>query len=150
MNTKALCLIVLFSLSISVCASSANRDILESSVGKILLSHDKMFRYASEDSGFNHVVLYDEFSNIYKENIQSLAIGERIEYFWFAMWHLNFDGHIMMQFQELLIKDCGNEFILKLKDYIDKESVLIRNKSRLKYSKKVLRELEHKIRIQKN
>jgi len=54
------------------------------------------------------------------------------------MWHLDFDGHYMEKFQSLIIKDCGDQFISKLYEYINKEQKLKRDKSKLYLSEKVL------------
>lgn len=133
-------LIVLFTSTqlIYNVAFSGDTKVLESSIGKLLIFHDQKFSYQNDLNPFGSAIMYDEFVATYKDNIKGLKLEERVNFFWFAMWHLDFDGHSMEQFQMLITNDCGDNFIERLEQYVKKESELKRNKTRLYLSKKVL------------
>ena len=116
----------------------SNSDILERNIGKLVLSHNQKFSYKNDLNPFGTAMIHDEFEKTFDSEIKGLPVEDRVKFLWFAMWHLNFDGHGMMEFQELVVKDCGEPFISRLEKYIETESKLQRSKGRLYLSKKVL------------
>ncbi len=133
------------SLSVISFACSANCDhlhMLENNIGKLLLLHDEKYSYQIDLNSFGAAEIYNDFLEIYNINIKLMPKKYRINYFWFSMWHLGFDGHYMVKFQELIMQDCGEDFIDKLQKYVSKEQKLKRYKSRLYLSKKVLEGLK--------
>lgn len=137
-NILALLCGIIFSYNQPVFSESSNHmDILKKNIGELVLSHNKKFSYENDKNPFGGDIVFSEFKGIYQKNIKKLDERYRVNFFWFAMWHLDFDGHAMLEFQKLIKKDCGNAFIEKLERYIKVESQLNRNKSRLFLSKKV-------------
>ena len=137
---KSMIVAMMLTTSLSGCAaaSSGEATVVQNSIGKLLLSHDEKYSYQNDLNPFGSAVIFDEFIEVYNKNIKGLKKEERLKFFWSAMWHLDFDGHYMFQFQKLILDDCGEEFIKKLEDYIKKETELQRNKTRLYLSEKVL------------
>ena len=129
-------------IQIPLAYSSSYDELLESSVGKLLLLHDKKHSYQVDLNSFGSAEVYKEFLEIYNREIKSLPKDYRINYFWAGMWHFGFDGHYMSEFQELIMQDCGKEFIDRLQEYVNKEKKLKRYKSRLYLSEKVLEGLK--------
>jgi len=122
-------------------AASTDMEIVERNIGKLLLSHDEKFSYQNNLNPFGSAIMLDELVSIYNGDIRVLNKDARIKFFWSAMWHLDFDGHSMLQFQKLILKDCGDEFINRLEKYVNTEAELKRNKTKLYLSKKVLVDL---------
>ena len=142
--------IVLFSLQVA-CGSRfvGSEGVVDRSVGALLISHDRMY---SHDGGVNELagpMLYEEFQEIYDSKIRPLPEGELLRFLWSAMWHFCFDGHLMEEFQELVLDDCGDLFIDRLERYVEVESELQRNKSRLYLSEKVLAGLKMSAKLRK-
>jgi len=119
-------------------ASAGSEEIVDRSIGALLISHDAMFRHDGGPAAFAGEKLYQQFRKAYEAEIKGLALEERFRFLWAAMWHLGFDGHAMEEFQELVLKDCGDLFIERLENYVKAESELQRDKSRLHLSQKVL------------
>ena len=117
----------------------AQETLLENSIGKLVLLHNKMFAYTKDKNPFGSAKVFVEFQSMYEQHIKHLDTEERVNYFWFGMWHLDFDGHYMMQFQRMIHKDCKEAFVERLNHYIQVESELDRNKSRLFLSQQVLK-----------
>jgi len=131
-------LIILFVANTAKAEQLSENDILANSLGRLIIEHDQRHSYENGLNPFGSAISYDEFVKIYQSDIQKLKINLRIKYFWSAMWHLSFDGHSMGQFQMLVLKDCGDEFIQKLDEYVAKETELKRDKGKLYLSNKVL------------
>lgn len=127
----------------------ADSETVEEAIGKLIVLHDKKFSYSQGDNAFGVEELYQEFENIYQEQISHLELKDKLSFFWASMWHLGFDGHSMYKFQTLIANDCGGEFIRRLELYINREEQLQRDKSRLFLTKKVLEGLEKVILHQK-
>lgn len=119
-------------------AAEPSRNIIEESIGYLVLSHSDKYSYKNDLNDFGAAILFDEFLKIYQTNIENLDLDKRIDFLWSAMWHLEFDGHYMEEFQKIVYLDCGESFIKRLEVYIQNESKLKRNGSRLYLSKKVL------------
>ena len=138
MKNYIIVIVLLLSQWEGVIASPSNTEIIERSIGKLLLSHDQKFSYQNDLNPFGSAILYDELVKLFNSDIKSLPKEERVNFLWSAMWHLSFDGHVMMQFQMLVAEDCGELFVSRLQKYIEIESELQRSKSRLYLSQKVL------------
>ncbi|WP_028582148.1 hypothetical protein [Desulfogranum japonicum] len=111
---------------------------LEECIGRLVVLHDENFSYQKDDNPFGSAILYDDMVDLYINHVKKMPEYDRVAFFWFAMWHLDFDGHYMELFQELVYEDCGDVFMNKLEKYIEKEKQLQRSKSRLYLSEKVL------------
>lgn len=137
--------IILFVLVVGALlgCSSNGKTVLQRSIGELIISHDTRYSYQEGSNPFGSTINFDEFVKIYRKDIEKLKVDLRIQYFWFGMWHLGFGGHNMYQFQELIIHDCGDEFIQRLDEYITTESELKRDKNRLYLSGKVLQGLKN-------
>ena len=139
-------LIVMFIL-LSQCgnaiASPKERAILERAIGELLLSHDQKLSYQNGPVGFAGQIISNEFFEAYDTRIKGMPVEDRVNFLWFAMWHLGFDGHLMMEFEKLVEKDCRDQFIERLEKYIKTESKLKHSKDRLHLSKKVLVGIKH-------
>lgn len=112
--------------------------VVENSIGKLIVLHDKDYSYQTGTNPFGSAKGYSEFIKLYNDKIKALSENHRVDYFWAAMWHLRLDGHSMEEFQKLIIADCGQSFISRLEYYIVTEQQLRRSKARLDLSKKVL------------
>lgn len=135
--------VILFALIQLFCVKAfaideVDSNVIERSIGKLLISHDEKYSYQNDLNSFGSAKLFDEFYNIYEIEIKKLPKEERISFFWASMWHLDFGGHSMEQFQALVFDDCGGDYITRLEAYVAKESELKRDKSRLFLSEKVL------------
>jgi hypothetical protein len=130
-------IIILLSQCGIAIASPNEKTVLERTIGALLLSHDQKLSYQNGPVAFAVDRIYNEFFEAFITRIKGLPVEDRVSFFWFAMWHLTFDGHIMMQFEKLVEGDCGDQFIARLEKYIATESKLKRNKGRLFLSKKV-------------
>ena len=62
--------------------SSSYDELLESSVGKLLLLHDKKHSDQVDLNSFGSAEVYKEFLEIYNREIKSLPKDYRINYFW--------------------------------------------------------------------
>ncbi len=129
---------ILISLNNFSEATPNSKEILERSIGELILVHNQLLSYEEGPMAFSIDYIYAEFHDIYQTEIKQLPLENRINFFWFAMWHLDFDGHVMMEFQKLVYMDCGKEFIKKLEGYIKTETKLNHFKGRLYFTKKVL------------
>ena len=121
-----------------VFASDSNTVLVEKNIGNLILFSDNQYSYQVDLNPFGSAKVYDEFQRIYNKDIKGLPEADRINFLWSSMWHLGFDGHYMEQFQEIVFLDCGDEFVSRLEKYINNESELKRNKTKLHLSKKVL------------
>lgn len=122
-----------------LCFAEDNSDrLINESLGKLLLLHDFKYSYQKDLNPFGGAEIYDEFVRQYDKKISKLPKKIQVDYLWSVMWHMDFDGHYMYQFQQLVMKDCGPEFIARLEGYIEKESKLNRNKTKFYLSKQVL------------
>ncbi|MES9969874.1 MAG: hypothetical protein ABW092_07540 [Candidatus Thiodiazotropha sp.] len=119
-------------------ASTTDGSVVEQKIGQLIISHDQMFSYENDDNPFGSTMLYDQFVKVFNSDIKLLSKDDQVRFLWSAMWHLDFDGHSMMQFQTIIAQNCGEEFIEKLEGYVKIENELQRNKSRLHLSEKVL------------
>lgn len=136
---KILAVILLPLLLCGFSGSSGNEaGIVERAIGRLVVLHDKSFSYENGDNPFGAAIVFEEFKSIYEGKISRLSTANRVDFLWAAMWHLDLDGHLMMQFQEIVVKDCAEDFIDRLEGYVEKESELGRHKDRLHYSVKVL------------
>jgi len=133
-NFLILCFVVIFLFG----CSFNEKLVVEQSIGRLVVSHDEKFSYQYDQNHFGLAKLAGDFRDTYYKNIQQLEVKYRIQYFWAAMWHLGFSGGEMGAFQELVLTDCGDEFIQKLEGYVAKETELNRSKRRLQLSKRVL------------
>ena len=131
MKNLLIATIVLLSQCESTIASTHDPTIVKRSIGQLLLSHDQKFSYQKDDNPFGSTILYDEFVKVFNNEIKTLPTEDRVNFLWAAMWHLDFDGHSMMQFQMLVAENCGDAFVSRLETYVAKESELKRNKTRL-------------------
>ena len=118
--------------------ASDDKFMVQNSVGKLVLFHDSKYSYQKDLNSLGSVEVFRELLKVYDKNIKNLPIPRRVDFFWSSMWHLELDGHSMVEFQKLVMKDCGEAFMKRLQIYIDKESELKRNKLRLSLSRKVL------------
>ena len=147
---KKLLTIIIILLSCGIAnGSPKDKAVLERAIGEILLFHNEKLSYQNGVFGFAIDRIYNEFFETYNAKIKGLPVEDRISFFWFAMWHLEFDGHVMMQFEKLVEKDCGDQFIAKLEKYIETESKLQHYKRRLHLSKQVLIGIKHIREIRK-
>ena len=135
---KYISLLLLIVFQTAPAFSENNNLKLENSLGQLILLHSKKFSYEDDLNPFGSAQIYEEFLQLYETKIKTLPETERINYFWGSMWHLDFDGHYMAEFQALVMNDCGEGFIKKLEDYLEKERELQRYKSRLYLSERVL------------
>lgn len=117
--------------------SSQHGKVLEASIGKLVALHDTLFSYQNNSNSFGSAEVFVLFEQEYKKNIKTLPVEYRIKYFWASMWHLNFDGDYMEQFQEIIYSDCGELFLIKLQKYIAIENELKRDKAKLYLTSKV-------------
>lgn len=147
-HTICRCILMRFQFAFVVCSffcgglSYADSNVVETAIGKLVVSHDRKFSYSQGDNTFGVEKLYQEFESIYQNQISQLPIEDRLDFFWSSMWHFGFGGHAMYQFQNLIANDCGTEFLSKLQSYIAKEEEFQRDKSRLYLTKKVHSGLE--------
>ncbi len=144
-------IIVSFALQVA-CASSLieNEGVVERSVGALLISHDRKYSHDGGVNEFAGPMLYEEFQQVYDSKIRPLPEEERLQFLWAAMWHFGFDGHLMEEFQELVLDDCGDQFIDRLQRYVEVETELQRNKPRLYLSEKVLAGLKASAKLRKS
>ena len=133
-----LVIIIISLLFISKAYPSNEIIIVEQSLGKLIVSHDRKFSYSIDDNSFGGELLFREFEEVYHRKIKLLHEKNRLDFLWASMWHLGFDGHAMFEFQTLILSDCGQNFIKRLESFIQKEEEFSRDKSRLYLSKKVL------------
>jgi hypothetical protein len=131
--------LALFALQVA-CASPSlsGEETVNRSIGALLVTHDQMNRHEGGPTAFAGKKLYQEFIRAYESDIKELPEEERFRFLWAAMWHLGFDGHLMEEFQQLVLADCGDLFAERLVSYVKAESELQRNKTRLYLSEKVL------------
>ncbi len=130
----------------SIDSSSVKR--LETSVGKVLLSFNSHVRYDySKSNPFGIAEPFSLFKKEYDENIKNLPVDYRVDYFWFALWYMGLQGGFMTEFQDMVAKDCLDEFVNKLEQFVSVESNLQRNKTRLRISKLVLNDLKRAKKI---
>lgn len=121
----------------------AEIDTLELSVGKVILSVDSYLRYDHSDTNpFGIAQAFVTFKEEYQKNIKTLSVDHRVNYFWAGLWHLGLQGGYLTEFEELVLRDCANEFIKKLEHYVQIDEKLQRNKTRLMLSKIVLNDLK--------
>ena len=131
--------LALFALQTAcVSPSRSNEEVVDRSIGALLISHDRKFSHDGGPTAFAGEELYEEFQRVYESKIRPLPDAERLRFLWAAMWHLGFDGHPMEEFQRLVLDDCGDIFVDRLERYVKAESELQRDKSRLHLSMKVL------------
>ena len=124
------------------CASIQSTDNeVEVAVGRLVILHDLKFGYTYDDNPFGSSEVFQEFLSIYKSKVKYLPVEQRVDYFWASMWHLDFDGHLMEEFQEIVYKDCDRAFISRLEKFVEREKELNRGRARLYLSEKVLRGL---------
>ena len=139
-------LLFVFLAVLCSCASSSNAidpaETVQQAVGELVISHDKNASYLEHDNPFGSAVLFEEFIILYHAKIQGLSLEHRVNFLWAVMWHMDFDGHSMLEFQKIIANDCGVEFLSRLERYIDKEVQLSRNRSRLFLSQKVYVDLK--------
>lgn len=138
MNKQLCVLLVILVQCGCVTTPTTDLSVVEHSIGQLVISHDQKFSYENDNNPLGSVILFDEFVKVFNSDIKSLSKDDQIRFLWSVMWHLNFDGYSMMQFQTIVANSCGEEFVKKMEDYIKKETELQRNKTRLYLSKKVL------------
>lgn len=140
--------ILLFSIPLSAHADGkvnkqAEQEILERSLGKVILNADLHTRYEYSDTNpFGNAQAFVEFKKQYQKNIKNISVNLRVNYFWSALWHLGLQGGQLSQFEELVAMDCLDEFIEKLEQYVKIETNMQRNKTRLHLSSIVLDDLK--------
>ena len=115
---------------------------IETNLGKLILMHEKAISYEKGPNLFGSGPVFGEFLQVYDEQIGSMATKDKVEFLWAAMWHLDFDGHYMEQFQQIVMTDCPQEFKYKLGVFIEWESQKRSETPRLRKAAKVLRGLE--------
>lgn len=122
------------------CASSSGHanEVLDTSVGELIVLHDKQSSYSYGDNPFGSAKVFLRFEQLYKTKIINQSKSVRSDFFWAAMWHLRFDGDYMGQFQSIAYDDLGTDFIDRLQNYVDKESELKHSKDKLFLSNQVL------------
>jgi hypothetical protein len=123
--------------------AAAQEAVVAGSLGKLILLHDAMLSYKNGPVAFaTDRFYYEQFLPEYQEKITGLAVESRVDFFWSGMWHLGFDGHVMEEFQSLILQDCGDEFVVRLQSYISQERELGKSSSRLQLAEKVLAGLQ--------
>jgi hypothetical protein len=145
MNNK-FCLAVILLLTVLQigCAhASDDREILERSVGKLILMHDYAFSYEDSLNPFADGPIAHEAAYIYEKEIKHLSEKSKVQYFWVLITHFGFflsseDRAIKVQ----ILRDCGPAFFRKLEKYIKTEEEMQRDDGQLDRAKKVLRELK--------
>lgn len=144
-SVRLKCLITYFVLCLLFgCATQDKQhdDVLEISIGKLIILHDRQASYIEGDNPFGSAKAFLLFKEEYESTISKKSESLRSDYFWFSMWHLGFDGDYMKQFQEIVYHDLGDHFINRLQMYVDKESEFNRSKRKLFLSRKVLHGLK--------
>ena len=136
-KTLIVMLIFLSQCGVAIAIPKGNA-VLERTIGELLLSHDQKLSYKNGPVAFSVQIVSNDFFEAYDSRIKGLPVEDRVNFLWFAMWHLDFDGHLMMQFEELVVEDCAEQFISRLEKYIKTESKLQHDKDRLHLSKMVL------------
>jgi hypothetical protein len=123
--------------------AAAQDEVVAASLGKLILLHDGMLSYRNGPVAFaTDRFYYEQFLPEYEEKIKGLAVESRLDFFWSGMWHLGFDGHLMEEFQSLILQDCGDEFVARLQSYVSQERDLGKSSNRLQLAEKVLAGLQ--------
>lgn len=123
-------LFVTFSIlcSLSFADEINNRDLLERSVGRLVLHGDIVYLHQNGFDGFRYSP-YLLFQEEYENYIKILPAEDRVLFFWATLWHLRLDGEYMESFIDLAYKDCGQIFIKKLEKFIDEEDSLAKQRT---------------------
>jgi len=120
-----------------------NREILERSIGKLILMSDSVYSYEHGDSPFGDSKTAHEAAVLYEKHIRHLPEKSRVDYFWALMWHFSFVfTSEFVLFADPILRDCGPAFLKKLEKYIEKEENIQRNERKLQIAKNFLRDLK--------
>lgn len=101
--------------------------ILRQTIGDLIINVDNIYSHRYEDNAFGSGPLTMVFQKHYDERIRDLPQDMRIEYFWAAMWHLEFQNGTMGFFVDLIVTDdCVDAYLSRLSTFIKKQKSLDR------------------------
>lgn len=119
--------IMLWVCTMPACASNLSSDIksdIAKSVGRIILIHDKTWRYEDKLYVTGDFHVSKQIETEYTSNIAHLPVELRIQYFWSIMMHVNLDASFLEDFLLLIKSDCGKEYIERLDVFLRKSKEL--------------------------
>lgn len=84
------------------------------------------------------------FFEEYEKNVKNLPVESRVEYLWFGMWFLELGADPGVQFTEIVIRDCPEEYSKKLRHFISRHKELWGEDKgkKIYFTEKILRAIE--------
>lgn len=112
-------------------------------IGDIISRYDAEYVEFGDVHAFGSGPISSVYHDYYYQEVAKMPQSQRFSYFWFGLWHLDFQGDGMNLLADLVMDDPSAEFYkLELRDFIRKGVEGGRQGGRTAYAKGLLHFLE--------